>query len=367
MTVSRRRRNRLFHGELGIHFYLHKWGNALSAKEILKVGELVEQKLSPYGVNQVWVNDNLGYRSTLVTLAGLATRIKLKLGTAILVSYARSPIEVASAAATIAELMDGREFSLGIGPGSRVLLEEKMEVVKPARFFRETVRIIRGLIKGETLDLSKTPLVSRYFGLKGTWGARLKFTAGGNIKIFGAVHQGRETLIREMVSRLCDGMILGRVRSTLTDADLNSDVEAIDSIRKEAGLSTPFRRAIQMTTSIGRDGAAAKKLVKGGISHFLDRVGAPAKFGFSEEQAVRIRELVKLKGEDSLGDLIPDEAVNKFYIAGTPGECVERVAGFLDLAERCHFNQVVISGPLGPDLMESLQIWEKDILPSVMR
>ncbi len=356
----------MFAGELGIHLNLHKLGAAFPASETVALTQTVEAKLGPHRVTTAWVNDNLGYRSTIVTLAALASKVRMKLGTAVLVSYVHNPIDLATSAATLSELTGSREFMLGLGPGSRVLVEDKIEMRKPAKFFGETVQIVRKLLDGESVSLGEMPTVAGYFNLRESWKAKLKFRPAGKVVIFGAVHQGRNTLMREQVSKLCDGAILGRVRSTLSYEELKADADAMDRIRRDAGVTTPLRKAIQMTTSIGDDGAAARKLLKGYISHFLDRDDAPAKFGFTKEQMEKIREQVEAHGEDSLSDLIPDHMVDKFYIAGTPGECVDKVATFLDKVGRAGFDHVIISGPLGPDVRRAIDIWAKDILPSVM-
>jgi len=356
----------LFTGELGIHLNLHKLGPAFPSSEVVKFTQTIEAKLGPHGVTTAWVNDNLGYRSTLVILAALASKVSMKLGTAILITYVRNPVELAASAATLSELTGDREFLLGLGPGSRVLVEDKVEMRKPAKFFGETVQILTKLLDGESVSSEEMPTVYPYFNLRESWKAKLKFKSSGRVSIWGSVHQGRETLMREQVSKLCDGAILGRVRSTLTYEELKADADAMDRIRKGAGVTAPLRKAIQMTTSIGDDGAASRKLLKGYISHFLDRDDAPAKFGFTKEQMERIREQVEAHGEDSLSDLIPDQMVDKFYIAGTPGECVDKVATFLDKVGRAGFGHVIISGPLGPDVRRAIDIWAKDILPSVI-
>ena len=356
----------MFSGDLGIHLYLHKWGAGLSAGELVSLGQTIEEKLSPHGVDAIWVNDNLGYRSTAVTAAALAGKVGMKLGAAVFVAYHQNPVELAASAATLSELTSDKEFTLGLGPGSRVLVESAMEMRRPARFFGETVQMLRRLLDAESVPVGEMQTVSQYFNLNESWQAKLKFRPAGKVRIFGAVHQGRETLIREQVSKLCDGAILGRVRSVAAYEELKSDADAMDQIRRKAGVAAPLAKAIQMTTSIGDDGAAARKLLKGNISHLLDRDDAPAKFGFTREQMEVIRERVDTRGEDSLDDLIPDQAVDRFYIAGTARECVDKVAGFLDVAGRSGFNHVIISGPLGPDIRRSIDIWAKEILPSVM-
>jgi len=62
--------------------------------------------------DQVWVNDNLGYRNVFVILTAIASRVPIKLGTAILVPYFRNPVDTADAFAALSELVDGYEKAL---------------------------------------------------------------------------------------------------------------------------------------------------------------------------------------------------------------------------------------------------------------
>ena len=71
------------------------------------------------GVAQLWVTDNLRSRNPFVVLTAIAARVPMKLGAAIAVQYFRSPVDLADAVAAITELMDGREFGLGLARGNR--------------------------------------------------------------------------------------------------------------------------------------------------------------------------------------------------------------------------------------------------------
>src|SRR5512142_670832 len=118
-----------FTGELGIHFPLHVL-NRFSIPELITFAREAQEKLSPLGFTQVWTNDNLAYRSVLAGSAALVARVPVKLGTAITVPYFRNPIDLAAAFATMSELMEGREISLGLGPGSRSILTHQVERIK---------------------------------------------------------------------------------------------------------------------------------------------------------------------------------------------------------------------------------------------
>src|SRR5918996_4084123 len=102
-----------FTGEIGIHYPLHVL-NRYSLPELIGLAERAWQTLSQGGFSQVWTNDNLEYRSVLASSAAIVARLPVKLGTAITVPYFRNPIDLAAGFATVSELMDGREISLGL-------------------------------------------------------------------------------------------------------------------------------------------------------------------------------------------------------------------------------------------------------------
>src|SRR5579859_4514045 len=69
------------------------------------------------GIQQLWVTDNLQSRNAFVVLSMLAA-LPVKLGTAVLVQYFRSPVDVADALATVSELMQGSELCVGLSRGN---------------------------------------------------------------------------------------------------------------------------------------------------------------------------------------------------------------------------------------------------------
>ena len=99
--------------ETGIQFHLPTYAH-VPLPHLVELATRAEAK----GVDQFWVTDNLRSRQSFVVLAAMASRLKAKLGTAVTVQYFRNPVDLADSIATLSELMDGRELSIGLGRGN---------------------------------------------------------------------------------------------------------------------------------------------------------------------------------------------------------------------------------------------------------
>src|SRR5918992_6387809 len=153
-----------FKGEIGIHFPLHVL-NRYSLPELIALAERSRDALGAHGFTQVWTNDNLEYRSVLASSAALLARLPVKLGTAVAVPYFRNPIDVAMAFATMSELGNGRDISLGLGPGSRSILTRHVVRTKPMAIMAELAVALRTVFAGETLNTRDIPVLAEYFYL----------------------------------------------------------------------------------------------------------------------------------------------------------------------------------------------------------
>src|SRR5688572_26033055 len=153
-----------FTGEIGIHFPLHVL-NRYTLPELIGLAERAQQVMGPFGFTRVWTNDNLEYRSVLASSAAILAKLPVKLGTAVTVPYFRNPIDVAMAFATMSELANGKEISLGLGPGSRSILTRHVVRTKPMAIMAELAVALRTLFAGETLKTSDIPVLAEYFHL----------------------------------------------------------------------------------------------------------------------------------------------------------------------------------------------------------
>ena len=354
--------SRQFRGEIGIHFPLHVL-NRYSLPELIVLAEQSRDTLGPHGFTQVWTNDNLEYRSVLASSAALIARLPLKLGTAIAVPYFRNPIDFAAAFATMSELTNGREISLGLGPGSRSILTHHVERVKPMPIMVELATALRTLFKGDAIRRSDMPALADYFHLNaGSY--TLRFKARAPIRLY----YGPSLLkpgVLNLIARNFDGVILQTLYGiTAMEETLNTLAVA----RKQSALAEPLRKVMLLNASVSRDGQAAKQHAKRFVSHIAS--GWPddtlIRIGIDPQSMEPVRQAyAQNRGVDYAASITPDEAVERLIIAGTPAQCLERIAELFAFAARHGFFQVCIGVPAGPDIAEVIDLWGMEIFPSL--
>ena len=144
-----------FNGELGLQFTIHI-ANQYKVPQIIELAELSAGE----NFSQIWVNDNLGYRNLYVVLAAIATKVPIKIGTAVTVPFYRNPIDFADILASLTELTDGREVSVGIGRGSIAQTGKEVSTPSPYSMLSETVTCVNQLLNGTKINFSDYPLLT---------------------------------------------------------------------------------------------------------------------------------------------------------------------------------------------------------------
>src|SRR5689334_471061 len=88
-----------------------------------------------------------------MAIAGRETS-RIELGTAVLQPYPCHPLLQANRAASVVDAMDRPGFTLGIGPSHEPLVRDVlgMSYDHPGRSTEEYVRIVTGVLRGETVD-----------------------------------------------------------------------------------------------------------------------------------------------------------------------------------------------------------------------
>lgn len=102
------------------------------------------------GYESAWLADTGGI-DPFVLAAALAGKVsKMRIGTAVSPAYTRTPAVFASMSGSIAQLMPGR-FVLGLGCSSETIVDRWNGVPfeKPLTRVRETVTLVRSMLKGE--------------------------------------------------------------------------------------------------------------------------------------------------------------------------------------------------------------------------
>jgi 5,10-methylenetetrahydromethanopterin reductase len=353
---------REFNGEIGIHYPLHVL-NRYSLPELIGLADRAWQTLGKLGFSQVWTNDNLEYRSVLASSAAIVARLPVKLGTAVTVPYFRNPVDLAMAFATISELTNGREISLGLGPGSRSILRHQVDRTKPLTLMAELAVALRKLFAGEALRSADIPILAAYFHLNAEHYA-LRFKTQSPIRLYYGPSLLKPSVL-DLIARHFDGVILQTLYGI---AEMNASLTRLQSARSQSPLQEPLRKVMLLNASVSRDGEAARQHAKRFVSHIVsgwpDEVLEAKGIDPQAIQAVR-RAYAENRGVDYAASLTPDEAVDHLIIAGTPAHCSERIAELFSLAARDGFTQVAIGVPLGPDIPEVIDLWGKEILPAL--
>ena len=129
-------------------------GGALANSDIREQLDYVREA-EKLGVHSVWTVEGWGYDAVtpLAYLAGHTNRIKL--GTSIMQISARTPVNTAMTALSLANISENR-FLLGLGNSGPQVVEglHGLNFDRPLARLRETVEIIRLALAGEKIDYS---------------------------------------------------------------------------------------------------------------------------------------------------------------------------------------------------------------------
>lgn len=329
-------------------------GAPQSVAEKMKYAKLAEEK----GFDSVWIAEDYFLRDAVTTLGALAaTTEKMKLGTAVLNPYTRSPALLAMTIATLDELSGGRAM-LGIGTSDKRHMEQiGIEFRKPVRAVRESVEIVRRLLKGETTYKGSV------FNVEGvmlgtlpgfeTYGGEPFKPVRSTVPIYIAAIG---PMMLQLGGEITDGVLLPICTSThfvryaagniklgasksgrdpgevvlagfITSAVSEDSSTAVDAVRGLVGLLSSFG-----TSSLSRE--ANEKYVK----------------PFGEDELQPIRDAMREKGLLEAAKKVPDEMVRNFAAVGTKKEVVEKLSEYeeagLDLA---------LMFPAGPDVRLTIE------------
>lgn len=262
------------------------------------------------GYERCWVYDEgLAARDVYVTLAAIASATAaVEVGPGITNPYTRHAGATAAAIASLDELSGGRAF-LGIGAGGSLTLDPLgIERDRPLAAVAETVDACRRLLGGETVDADGRRVRLRRAAL--AW--RL---AGASTGIWLA---GRGPRMLELGGAVCDGVMLDFVHKP----DL---AEAVGRIRA-AGRSPQ----IAYSTMIVTDDQAMAAVKPHMTYRLVDSPAEPrAAIGLDDEDAGRIRAAMG-SGLEAAAELVRDEWVHPFVLAGTPAECAAELAALVE-------------------------------------
>ena len=318
------------------------------------------------GFSQLWVTDNLQARSLFVTLAALAARVPLKLGTAIMVPYFHNPVEAASSLAAITELMQGPELSVGIARGN-ASTPHHVRTLKPISILRETVRCLKRLLAGDTVQFQDYPTLAANFHLVPEASFQLHFRprvptllyCGSNGPL-GLTVGGQEM----------DGLIFG---GTLGVAARTGKLAPLLAVADEAAAAAgrpSLRKVAEVKISLAANTEEARAFVRAAVGI---RVASLPQRGYQADDYAKlgidqaaVESLATAYHGDApgsyLASLVSEPMIDAVFIAGDPRSCRGQIEDICRLARAHGFQQLMFSG-LGPNPQEAIRLLSEGVLP----
>ena len=308
------------------------FGNLPSIGWVDPVGKLVElaQLCEEEGLDRFGVSDWRFYHDCFVVMtACLQATTKLEVESLVTDPYVRHPSLTALAHATMDDLSHGRAI-LGIGAGVEQPTFWEYERKLPMTAVREAVEICRRMLAGETVTFHGKEI--------SVDGAKLNFTPfRRDLPILIAA---RGTRMLELAGELADIVHLasffvnaGHHRENLAHVKRGAE-------RAGRRMGT-FDIDISMPCSVSEDRNAARRAAKRPAAQGILWTAAAERYSRDRKDWVRPKQFdvpeqviealaswdfwTQAHFPDRLADLISDDVLDQFALAGTPLECAERL------------------------------------------
>ena len=267
------------------------------------------------GYDSFWIPEGWGYE-IFSLLAEMAVHTKrIKLGTAIVNTFSRSPALIAMSAATIDEISEGR-FVLGIGTSGKNVIEgfHGRPFEKPLTQTRDVIRAVRALLAGQKLSDAGAELAKyRPFKLEMT-------PARADVPIYVAALKQKAI---ESIGELADGWI-----PTFWPYDrLAQGREWIAAGAARAGRDASKIVTAPFTPVLPLGGDAGAMMAKQIISFYIGGMGdyyieLLSGFGFAED-CQKIAALYQDKATRAqAAAAVPDSMMEALTISGDPQQCI---------------------------------------------
>ena len=279
------------------------------------------------GLDGIWFAENAFGRGILPAAAACAVATsRLQIGAGVFNPFSRHPTMMAMEIGALDELSGGRvSVSVGAGIGSAV---EKIghSAEKPLVALRETLSILRGLLRGETVDCEGQAFTA--------FDVKLDYAPRSNIPVYLA---GRGDLTVKLCGTVADGLIVSNMCSagfSQRAADL------LETSRIAAGRREPLEvvQYVPCAVDEDRDRAieTAKRVVGAMVPNYwaLAEKTKFAKMGLLMGTGIDEAEFEDVAGRLQAGgdpcEILDERFVTAFAVAGTPDDCLAAASRYAD-------------------------------------
>jgi len=275
-----------------------------------------------------WRKHGFEARSSTAILAVIAAQTrKIQLVWGIISPYTRHPVQIAMEARVMQDLA-GDRFLLGLG-ASKIFMKEigegEGEKVGPATVMRESIEVIKGVLKGDGFRYEGKVFSADVPPLKSD-----AHTPRGVPPVYIA---GTGPVLQKMSGSVGDGLLTA---SITTPAFVRYSKKNMDEGAAKAGkepgslvLGSVIVGSIGRDSKQGKEGAReqaamylANKVqnIRGSADVLLDCAG------LTREELQPIADAMEKGGRKAAAKAVTDDVLRKVCpIAGTPDECIERI------------------------------------------
>ncbi len=290
-----------------------------SAADIVRCARVAEEA----GFGSFWVLEDPFFRGAFSLATAVACRTEsLRVGISVVNPYTRHPGLIAMEFGALDEISGGRAV-LGIGAGVRFWIKEQLHLgwERPGRAMREAVDLIRALLRGERVTyrgelFRLTDAALCFAPPRGNPPIHLGVTGPKNLRMAGAV---------------ADGVILSTMSSP----------EYVRFAREQARLGAEqagrsldgFEVSAILPISISENAQQAREAAKPLLAILLG-IGAfeatsPILRCLNFPESLLRQFTARYAKGDIPVDLVDDEVIDHFAIAGSPEHCRKKMADFV--------------------------------------
>lgn len=303
-----------------------------------KLGELAD-----LGYSDIWSAESDGADAFTPLALAAAWEPRLRLGTAIVPAYTRSPACMAQSVASMADAAPGR-FAIGIGSSSNVIVERWNGVpfVEPYKKVRDVVRFLNDALSGEKIVKSYDTFEINGFKL----GVRPEHKPQILVAAL------REGMLR-LAGREADGAIINWLSP--------GDVAKVAGVVRDAAGGAEREIVARIFVCPSENADVVRAAARFAIAAYLN---VPVYAAFHEwlgrgPQLQGMWDAWKAGDRKAALAAIPDEVVDDLVVHGSPAHCREVIDEYF--ANGVTTSSLAILG-LDPDL----KFWEsvRDLSPS---
>lgn len=322
-----------------------RFNNDLPVSEYLQLAAAAEAA----GFDQFWVSDDLFLRSApviLTAVAGATTRIKL--GTCILNPYTMHPSEMAMLAATLDEVSNGR-FLLGLAAGANDFLKwVGLEQTRPLATVRETIKVVRRLLRGEQVAFDGKALTGW------TEEAYLRFPTRPVPIYVGAM--GPQML--QLTGEIADGALPLLFPPEHYETVASYVAQGAQAAGRSLG---DLDLAACIWCSIADDREAAEAVLRDKIAYYGHALGPLIyeRLGVSRDEFLPIEQALQRDRDPGRARALVTPAMLKIGVAGTARDLIPRLEVLAGLGVR----HLSFGPPLGPDPLAAIETLGREVLP----